>query len=124
MFTCNQLVIRTPDISRAREFYTDKLGLTLLGGRDNYFAAVAGEMRFSFFKLQEASPVFEGEAPIAIMLRTDDVQSEFARLTANGVTILEEVQEAPGFMHFFTVADPDGNPIHICQYLRDLLASY
>lgn len=124
MFTCNQLVLRTPDIAKAREFYIDKLGLVLLEGRDGYFAARAGEVRFSFFRLKEASVPFEGEAPIAIMLRTDDVQSEFDRLSALGVSVLHEIQEAPNFMRFFTIEDPDANPVHICQYIRDPLASF
>ena len=121
MFTCNHLVIQTPDIARARAFYIEKLGLTLLGGGEHYFAARAGELRLSFFPSNEA-PV--GPGRIAVILRTDDVDAEFKRLTTSGIEAPDGIIEAPGFMRFFSFEDPDGNVVHIGEYLRDPLAGY
>jgi hypothetical protein len=44
-------------------------------------------------------------------------------LVTNGLTLAQDIVEAPGFMRFFTVEDPDANVIHIAEYLRDPLAS-
>jgi catechol 2,3-dioxygenase-like lactoylglutathione lyase family enzyme len=121
MFTCNHLVFRTPDIARARDFYIEKLGLTLLGGTEKYFAARAGEIRLSFFPKEDTST---GEGRIAFILRTDNVDEAFTRLTAAGIAVPEGIIEAPDFMRFFTFEDPDGNTLHVGQYLRDPLAGY
>jgi catechol 2,3-dioxygenase-like lactoylglutathione lyase family enzyme len=121
MLTCNHLVFRTPDIARARAFYIEKLGLTLLGGAEKYFAARAGEIRLSFFP-SEDTPT--GEGRVAFILRTDNVDEEFARLTAAGIDAPDGIIEAPDFMRFFSFEDPDGNTVHVGQYLRDPLAGY
>src|SRR5437868_9040461 len=98
MFTCNHLVIRTPDISRAQEFYIGKLGLALLGGLpDKYFAARAGEVRLSFFPDAEAST---SGGNVAIILRTDNIEEAFARVTNAGIEVPDGIVEAPEFMRF------------------------
>jgi predicted enzyme related to lactoylglutathione lyase len=117
-FACNHVVIETPSIDRARIFYAETLGLELLESDLKLFAVKAGDIRFSFFES-------DGEAhtpnAIKVILRTSDIESSFATLKAAGVTVLEEIIVAPGFMKFFTIADPDGNVLFVAEYLRDPL---
>lgn len=58
-----------------------------------------------------------------IILRTDNIEAAKAELVGNGITLAQDIVEAPGFMRFFTIEDPDGNVIHVGQYLRDPLAA-
>jgi catechol 2,3-dioxygenase-like lactoylglutathione lyase family enzyme len=118
MFTCNHITIACSDIDRAHEFYIDKLGLTLLNRWPHMISARAGEVRFSISPSDELSK----EGNVNVILRTDDIDAAKKELESRGVTLLEDIVEAPNFMRFFTIEDPDHNIIHIGQYLRDPLA--
>jgi catechol 2,3-dioxygenase-like lactoylglutathione lyase family enzyme len=119
MFTCNHISVRCSDIERSIDFYTHKLGLELLHRWPKMFAVRAGEIRISVFQSDEISTT----GNIEIILRTNDIESAKTRLVTNGLTLAQDIVEAPGFMRFFTVEDPDANVIHIAEYLRDPLAS-
>lgn len=121
-FTCNHLVVRTTDIGAAREFYVDKLQLELLEGGEFFLAVKAGDVRFSFFKIEAERPEEPEDRPeISIVLRTDDVEKARDFLQENGVTLAQDIVEAPNFMRFLTVEDPDGNVVHVAEYLADPL---
>jgi predicted enzyme related to lactoylglutathione lyase len=82
------------------------------------FAVRAGDVRISVFQSDEVA----SSGNVEIILRTDDIETAKAAVTNNEVTLTQDIIEAPGFMRFFTLEDPDRNVIHIGQYLRDPLA--
>ena len=106
------------NIERSFDFYTNKLGLPLLHRWPKMFAVRAGEIRISVFQSEEVA----SSGNIEIILRTDDIETAKAAMINSGVILAQDIIEAPDFMRFFTVEDPDGNVIHIGQYLRDPLA--
>lgn len=118
MFTCNHITILCSDIERAHEFYVDKLGLALLARWPRMIAVRAGDVRFSISQSDEIAK----DGNVNVILRTDDVEAARDTLQSRGVTLLEDIIEAPNFMRFFTLEDPDANIIHVGQYLRDPLA--
>jgi predicted enzyme related to lactoylglutathione lyase len=78
----------------------------------------AGEVRFSISQSDEIVK----ESNVNIILRTENIEAARNMLQSRGVTLLEDIVEAPNFMRFITIEDPDHNIIHIGQYLRDPLA--
>ncbi|MFN8538051.1 MAG: VOC family protein [Thermomicrobiales bacterium] len=59
-------------------------------------------------------PKLDGRA-IEIVLWTDDTDRAFAELTAAGAPALSPPHDFLGFLRLAWVADPDGNPIQLCQ---------
>jgi predicted enzyme related to lactoylglutathione lyase len=60
-----------------------------------------------------------GGRPIEIVLWTDDVDHDHARLTADGAPSLSPPHDFPtGPLRAAWVADPDGNPIQLVQHRR------
>ncbi len=118
MLSCNHISISCLDIERWFDFYANKLGLTLLHRWPKMFAVRAGDVRISVFQSEEIA----SSGNIEIILRTDDIETAKASVTNDGVALAQDIIEAPDFMRFFTLEDPDGNVIHIGQYLRDPLA--
>jgi len=126
-FSCSQLTFRVSDIERSKEFYVTKLGLSLLDDRPNFFAVRAGDVRFSFFGgFTPASSGNEHEpgstTGLNILLRTDNIEATRNELIAQGIELAEDIIEAPGFLKFLTLLDPDGNTIQFGEYLGDPLS--
>jgi catechol 2,3-dioxygenase-like lactoylglutathione lyase family enzyme len=53
--------------------------------------------------------------PVGILLWTDDVDRDYARLTADGAPSLSRPHDFLSTLRSAWVADPDGNPINISQ---------
>ena len=120
-FDCSQILVRVSDLALAREFYVEKLGLGVIEEYPKMFAVRAGSVRFSVFGGGTPRNVFDNDPPASIMLRTNDLDSSMAELNAKGVKFEGEVQTAPGFMRYVGLLDPDGNELHLAQYVGDPL---
>ncbi len=118
MFTCNHISMSCSDIEQSFDFYVNMLGLTLLHRWPKMFAIRAGEVRISVFQANEIST----PGNVEIILRTNNVETAKNSITNSGITLTQDIVEAPGFMRFLSVKDPDGNVLHIGEYLRDPLA--
>jgi catechol 2,3-dioxygenase-like lactoylglutathione lyase family enzyme len=59
-------------------------------------------------------PELSGRA-VEIVLWTDDTDGAFARLTADGARALSEPHDFLDDLRLAWVADPDDNPIQLCQ---------
>jgi catechol 2,3-dioxygenase-like lactoylglutathione lyase family enzyme len=117
-------MLSVSDIDAAKEFYLDKLGLTVIESYTKFFAVKAGDVRFSIFAGGVKRPAGDdGDAPASIILRTADLAATMAELSASGIEFESEAVEAPNFMRYVPLLDPDGNRIHIAQYLADPFAA-
>ena len=105
------------DVSRARAFYTETLGLTLL--RDE---AMGPDMRWVQLQPRDGGATialvtwFEQLRPgtqQGLMLGVDDIDAEHARLTGLGVAA-SPVDEQP-WGRFTMLQDPDGNGWIVAQ---------
>ncbi len=116
---CQHLSYSCADINAMKKFYIENLELELLDDGKHFFAARAGDVRFSFFVGGKKYPIADDSAGMGIILRTDDVNAAKENMVSKGITLLNDIVEAPGFMKFFTLEDPDGNIVHIGEYLSD-----
>jgi catechol 2,3-dioxygenase-like lactoylglutathione lyase family enzyme len=117
MFTCNHISQGCSDLEQSFDFYVNKLGLTLLQRWPKMFAVRAGEVRISVFQTNEVST----SGNVEIILRTDNIEAAKDSIRNNNIPLIQDIVEAPGFMRFFSLKDPDGNVLHIGEYLRDPL---
>ncbi len=118
-FECKHLSYSCADIKAMKEFYADKLGLELLDNGEHFFAVRAGDVRFSFFAGGKKYPIADDSAGMGIILKTDNVNDARAFVLSKDITLLNDIVEAPSFMKFFTLEDPDGNIVHIGEYFAD-----
>ena len=63
------------------------------------------------------SPNLAGR-PVEIVLWSDDVDADYARLTADGAPSLSAPHDFLSDLRAAWVADPDGNPIQLVQHRR------
>jgi catechol 2,3-dioxygenase-like lactoylglutathione lyase family enzyme len=118
-FECKHLSYSVSDKKAMKEFYADKLGLELLDDGERFFAVRAGDVRFSFFAGGNKYTIPEDAAGMGIILKTENINDARAFVLGKDITLLNDIIEAPNFMKFFTLEDPDGNIVHIGEYLAD-----
>lgn len=99
------------DVSRARAFYTDVLGLTLLRDEE-----MGPDLRWVQLQPKDGGATvalvtwFENLKPgnqQGLMLGVPDIDAEYARLTAAGASV-SPVEEQP-WGRYAMLQDPDGN---------------
>lgn len=102
------------DQDRARDFYVDVLGFELANdqamGPDMRWVQVRPPGGQTSLTLVTWFPSMPAGSLQGIVLETEDLDGDIARLTQLGVTIEGGVQEAP-WGRFVQFADPDGNGI-------------
>lgn len=110
------------DVDAALAFYTTHLDFKLLTNAAPAFADVArGNLRLLLSGRTSSAgrPMPDGRQPgpggwNRIHLIVDDIQSEVARLRAEGVTFRNDVLKGPGGSQVL-IEDPSGNPIELFQ---------
>jgi catechol 2,3-dioxygenase-like lactoylglutathione lyase family enzyme len=119
------VVLNASDIKKTREFYVKKLGLPLLEDFPNLFVFRSGDVRVSVFGGGKKLNLKKGPTPnLKLMFAVEDLAGILKKLKRRKVRFLGDVTEAPGFMRFICLADPDNNVLFLAQYLRDPLLPY
>jgi catechol 2,3-dioxygenase-like lactoylglutathione lyase family enzyme len=106
-----RFVFTAQDFDRATAFYRDTLGLAVSASWDEHGRGIifvaTGTGQIEIFEYVDA-----GSAPVPTGMKlaweVDDVDAEFARLSAAGVPILEAPTDRPWGHRNITIADPDG----------------
>lgn len=114
-FTRVDATISTNKLIESKEFYMDHFGFQLVYESDWYIELVGTEIPagISFTLPQrEAGEYFNGKGLI-LSFEVADVDSEYARLKAEGVPILQEMQNKPWGERSFVVDDPNGVHLYI-----------
>jgi catechol 2,3-dioxygenase-like lactoylglutathione lyase family enzyme len=99
------------DQDRARDFYVDTLGFELV--RDNHmgpaqrWVQVAPKGAATSITLVTWFPNMPAGSLGGLVLETDDLDADVARLAGRGVPV-SEVEDAP-WGRYVTLQDPDGN---------------
>jgi catechol 2,3-dioxygenase-like lactoylglutathione lyase family enzyme len=108
------LSVPVTDQDRARDFYVDVLGMTLVRenpmGPDQRWVEVAPKGADTSITLVTWFPTMPPGSLKGLVLETDDLDGDLARLTSLAVPVEGAVQEAP-WGRFVTFNDPDGNGI-------------
>ena len=112
------------DMAASIDFYTNKLGLTLLGGPNHYpgnadMAFVGSDWNAYIelvFDLEEHEPYAIGNRYEHLALEVDDLPATIERLRSQGVKIVRDVKSAPGGGRKIAfVEDPNGIPVELLE---------
>ncbi|MEK7466755.1 MAG: VOC family protein [Planctomycetota bacterium] len=119
------LVLNASDLRMSREFYSKKLEQTLLEDAQAFFVFRSGGIRVSVFGGGKKLNLKKGPSPnLKLMLEVEDLDAAVKKLKRRKVKFLGEISEAPGFMRYICLADPDNNLLFLAQYSRDPLLPY
>ncbi len=109
------------DVAAAVDFYVRHFGFTVGISSPAFADVYRGNLRLliSGPKSSAGLPMTDGERPAPggwnrIHLVVDDLQSEIARLAADGVTFRNDVVSGPGGAQVLAV-DPSGNLVELFQ---------
>jgi len=99
-----------------KDFYINKLGLELVEEFESFFAVKAGSVKFSFGGGYKKNPKNENSSGIVLLLNTVDLIKTRDTLIKKGVKLVTDITDEEG-CKYLSIEDPDGNLIHISQYL-------
>lgn len=101
------------DITRARKFYQDELGLVASAEyADGQWVEYEVGGTFVITTLAPVAPSSNSGGNIAF--EVDDVAALMAQLKKHGVEIQMDVTETPSHM-MSVIVDPEGNAVTLCQ---------
>ncbi|MFL5944810.1 MAG: VOC family protein [Gaiellaceae bacterium] len=101
--------VLTQDISRARQFYGDTLGLPVETEGENDLEFTLGQVTLDVFNPSSIGQEF-APSPAGIAIRVPDVARVREELEAKGVQFDGEIVDT-GVCHFAFFKDPDGNAL-------------
>ncbi len=99
----------TQDIARARQFYTEVLGLEIETGGESDMELKAGQVTLDIFDPSSVGQPF-APSPAGMALRVPDVAEARAELEGKGVEFDGETIDT-GVCHMAFFKDPDGNSL-------------
>jgi predicted enzyme related to lactoylglutathione lyase len=102
-------IVTTDDVPRARQFFTDKLGLTTeddIGDDFSQFTTRQGTLWALMVRPEHAAP-----RGAELYLEVDDVDDSYRVWKERGVDLLTEPHDEP-FGRTFAFKDPDGRVMH------------
>lgn len=114
MFTSGNLVIRTPDLDRAVEFYTEKLGFMRMRAYGPRAVVLSGWGVSLLLIRGHDGPMPVGHRVVGLGLFTETLAAARAELEAKGVEFEGETVELGDFGVAFT-HDPDGTPVTLIE---------
>jgi len=101
--------VLTQDISRAKQFYGETLGLPIETEGENDMEFKLGQVTLDVFNPASAGQEF-APSPAGIAIRVSDVAATRAELEAQGVQFDGDIVDT-GVCHFAFFKDPDGNQL-------------
>lgn len=114
MFTSGSLMIRTPDLDRAVEFYTEKFGFMHMRAYGPNTVMLSGwGLSLVLFGANEG-PMPVGHRVVGVTLFTEGLAAARTKLEARGVVFEGETVEISELSVAFTY-DPDGTPITLIE---------
>lgn len=107
--------ISSPDISKARAFYQDLLGLDLL--MDHGWIQTFGSSESMAVQVSVASEGGSGTSVPDLSIEVDDLSAALARANSAGIAIEYGPIDEPWGVRRFYVRDPFGKLINILQHV-------
>lgn len=113
--------IVTSDMTKARDFFTNKLGLTvsqdsseygwieLKAEKDNFLLGVSAN--------QEGNDPIKPSQNAVLTMNVEDIVEAKAELVAKGITIEGDIIEIPGHVKMLSFRDTDNNHYQLVQDL-------
>jgi predicted enzyme related to lactoylglutathione lyase len=102
-------IVSTPDVPRARRFFTEKLGLGTEDDQGDVFSQFTTR-EGTLWAVMQAPPDAPPKA-VELYLTVDDVDAAYATWRERGVEMVTEPHEEP-FGRTFAFRDADGRVLH------------
>lgn len=106
------LSVPVTDQERAKDFYVNTLGFDLVAdnpmGPDQRWVQVRPKGAQTSITLVDWFETMPAGSLQGLVIETDDLPGDIEALGARGMTITDEIQDAP-WGRFVTFTDPDGN---------------
>jgi len=112
-----QVMIFVNDIDEAKEFYINKLGLTMDFDGSTKQGMIKIKNTGCILTIHEgfAKRALAGERKIVLAFGVDDIVAETEKLKQRGVCLVDGIEETP--VHWYQAfLDPSGNMLEIAQY--------
>lgn len=114
------------DLERSIHFYRDGVGLPFRFSTENYAEFATEGAKFSLYARSHLPELIGREAPAGqapwpqgeVAFFVEDVDAEYERLAAAGVTVLAPPRDRPWGERTLHVADPDGNVVELTRAKR------
>jgi predicted enzyme related to lactoylglutathione lyase len=120
----SRILIRPTDLARSHRFYRDALGLAIYREfgppehRGLVFFLGTGFLEVSGSDVSGSGPA-AADRSVRIWLQVRDVEAEYIRLAAAGVTVTRPPRQEPWGLIEMWIEDPDGLPIVIVEVPDD-----
>lgn len=109
-----EVCLLTSDVVRTAAFYGRLLGLADAGGDDVHRTLLAEETMLTVYN--DGSPKNNQNQNICLAFTVPDVDAEYERLLAEGVTIVDPPATRPWGARNLCLLDPDGNRVYLRSF--------
>lgn len=120
--TASALSLNVPDAEASAAFAERHFGFTREMQADGFVSLTRPDAGFNLIYLRTGLPSFQPESMkgsvhgVLVALVVDDIDTEYARLQAEGVPIVTPLRTEPWGERFLQVADPNGVIIQLVQW--------
>lgn len=122
--TAAAISLNVDDVEASAAFLVDHFGFTRDMGDDGFVSLSRPDAGFNVIYLRTGLPTFKPPAlagrhadGLLIVLVVDDIDTEYARIQAEGVTITTPIETEPWGERFFQVTDPNGVVVQLVQWM-------
>lgn len=124
--TASAISLNVADPQRSAQFVEDHLGFVREMAADGFVSLSRPDAGFNLIFLQTGLPTFKPERlrgrqadGLLVVFVVDDVDAEYRRLVAEGVSITTPIETEPWGERFFQVTDPNGVTIQLVQWMSE-----
>ena len=109
------------DLAKAKQYFTDVVGLQLLANDENYGWAELGQpnggFRLGLAQKSPYNPMPPGSNAV-MTFTVPNLEKSKAEMAKKGMKFIGEVMEVPDEVKLQTFEDPDGNQFQLVETLR------
>lgn len=122
--TASALSLNVADELASAQFASDHLGFVEEMANDGFVSLSRPDAGFNLIFLRTGLQTFKPERlrghaadGLLVVFVVDDIDSEYARLQAEGVPITTPIETEPWGERYFQVSDPNGVVIQLVQWM-------
>ncbi|MEG4810821.1 VOC family protein [Microcoleus sp. F8-D3] len=124
--TASAISLNVDDVTASAKFIKQHFGFNEEMSADGFVSLSRPDAGFNLIFLRTGLETFKpthlrGHRAdgLLIVFVVDDIDREYARLLAEGVTITTEIETEPWGERFFQVTDPNGVVLQLVQWMSD-----
>lgn len=123
--TASAVSLNVPDIEASSRFFTEHLGFTVDMSAEGFVSLTRPDAGFSVVLLSVGLASFKpashaGPAGTGLLVAfvVDDIDAEWDRLVAEGVTVATPIETEPWGERYFQMLDPNGIVVQLVQWVE------